>query len=76
MGAGEGLELILVLWSLPECLWRLKGPRVDAGPVVTDVVYMEAGGEPRDDAGPVVTAGMFFEAEGGLELMLVLLSQP
>ena len=28
-------------------------PRVDAGPVVTAVVYMEAGGVPRDDAGPV-----------------------
>ena len=32
------------LWSLPGCLWRLKGPRVDAGPVVTAVVSMEAGG--------------------------------
>ena len=37
---------------------------------------MAAGGGPRVDTGPVVTAGMFMEAEGGLELMLVLLSQP
>ena len=25
MEAGGDLELMLVLWSLPECLWRLKG---------------------------------------------------
>ena len=25
MEAGWGLELILVLWPLPECLWRLEG---------------------------------------------------
>ena len=25
MEAGGGLELMLVLWPLPECLWRLKG---------------------------------------------------
>ena len=37
---------------------------------------MEAGGGLELITGPVVTAGMFMEAEGGLELMLVLLSQP
>ena len=44
MKAGGGLELMLVWWSLPECLWRLEGSRVDAGLVVTAGVFMETGG--------------------------------
>ena len=66
--------MMLVWWSLPECLWRLEGPRVDAGLVVTAGVSMKAGGVPRVDTGLVVTAGVFMEAGGGLELMLVLWS--
>ena len=44
MEAGGDLELILVQWPLPECPWRLEGPRVDACPVVTVGMFMEAEG--------------------------------
>ena len=45
MKAEGGLELMLVLWSLPECSWRLGGgPRVDAGPVPTAGVPLKLKG--------------------------------